>query len=294
MNQRLYSVILVLFCFAASYMTITHIPIANAVTSEKHDISTKNQDFLIATVNTEQGKNSISIPFSKILFNVIPNYDQNGIVKSLTLKLKPDLGSLYKKVGFSKPSQKTVFVYPLFTQAAYTNGGFYDYYNKKCDSTCLTIPIPSNINGKYSSSQKVTSVLTLLNYSYITDVDIDKNPNILKKYDKVIILHNEYVTQKEFDAITNHPNVVYLFANSLYAKVKTDYKQNTITLINGHGYPNSTITNGFGWKNDNSKYEYDFHCDNWQFYKVDNGKMLNCYPDYRVLYDSDLLQAIRN
>lgn len=275
-------------------MSITHNPTVNAVTSGKYDLPTKDQDVLTATVDTEKGKSSLSIPLSKILFNLTPNYDQNGIVKSVTLKLKPDLGVLYKKIGFVKPSQKIVFVYPIFTQAAYSNGGFYDYYNKRCDSTCLTITIPSTINGKYSSSVKATSVLTLLNYSHITDVDIDKNPNILKKYDKVIILHSEYVTQREFDAITSHPNVVYLFSNSLYAKVKTDYQKNTITLINGHGYPNKSVANGFGWKNDNSKYEYDFYCDSWQFHKVSNGKMLNCYPDYRMLYDGDLLQAIKN
>lgn len=277
-----------------SYISINHMLIANAVTSGKYDIPIKNQDFLTTTVHTEKGESKLSIPLNKMLFNTTVKYDPNGIVKSLTLKLKPELGLLYKKIGFSKPSQKTVFVYPIFTQAAYSKGGFYDYYNKRCDSTCLTVTIPSTIEGRYSSSAKTTLVLTLLNYSYITDVDIDKNPNILKKYDKVIILHNEYVTQKEFNAITSHPNVVYLFANSLYAKVKTDYQKNTITLINGHGYPNNTITNGFGWKNDNSKYEYDFYCDSWKFQQVNNGKMLNCYPDYRVLYDSDLLQAIRH
>lgn len=254
----------------------------------------KDPDVLTATVDTEKGKSSLSIPLNKILFNVTPDYDQNGVAKSLALKLKPDLGSLYKKIGFSEPSQKIVFVYPLFTQAAYSKGEFYDYYHKRCDSTCLTISIPYNINGKYSSSVKAISVLTLLNYSSITDVDIDRNPDILKKYDKVIILHSEYVTQKEFDAITSHPNVVYLFPNSLYAKVETDYQQNTITLINGHGYPKDTVTNGFGWNNDNSKYEYDFYCDSWQFYKISNGKMLNCYPDYRMLYDSALLQAIKD
>ena len=292
MNQKLF--LIALFFFCCTYLSITHNPIANAVTSGKYDVPIQNQDMLTAKVNTEQGESTLSIPLNKLLFNVIPNYDQIGTIKSLTLKLKPDLGPLYKKEGFSKPSEKTVFVYPIFTQAAYTKGGFYDYYKKKCDVTCLTIPISTNINGKYSSSVKATSVLTLLNYSHITDIDIDQDPNILKKYDKIIILHNEYVTENEFNAITSHPNVVYLFANSLYAKVKADYQKNTITLLSGHGYPDKTITNGFGWKNDNTKYEYDFYCDNWQFHKVSNGKMLNCYPDYRMLYDDDLLQAIRN
>jgi hypothetical protein len=36
-------------------------------------------------------------------------------------------------------------------------------------------------------------------------MDIDRNPAILKKFDKIIVLHNEYVTKKEFNAIALDP-----------------------------------------------------------------------------------------
>ena len=127
----------------------------------------------------------------------------------------------------------------------------------------------------------------------ITDIDIDKNPDILKKYDKVIMLHNEYVTKKEFDAITSHPNVLYLYADALHAEVKTDYDKNTITLVRGHGYPQPKIINGFDWKYDNSKYEYDIQCDNWTIQQIPNGKMVNCYPSYRLYYDESLWKLIK-
>ena len=97
----------------------------------------------------------------------------------------------------------------------------------------------------------------LLGYEFVNDIDIDKNPDILKKYDKVIMLHSEYVTKKEFGAVTAHPKVVYLYPNTLYAEITTDYSKNTITLIRGHGYPTPDIGNGFGWKFDNTNYEYD-------------------------------------
>ena len=45
------------------------------------------------------------------------------------------------------------------------------------------------------------------------------------------MLHNEYVTQAMFDAITNHPNVIYLYPNALYAEIEVDYENNLITLI---------------------------------------------------------------
>jgi hypothetical protein len=36
------------------------------------------------------------------------------------------------------------------------------------------------------------------------------------------------------------------YPNSLYAKVSIDYWNNTVTLVRGHGYPYSSIGNGFG------------------------------------------------
>lgn len=184
-------------------------------------------------------------------------------------------------------------MYPIFTQAAYGEYGFYNYYDKECGKECLTITIPSGFTPTYSSSMGTSKVLPLLNYSRITDVDIDKNPDILKKYHKVIILHNEYVTKKEFDAITSHPHVIYLFPNALYAEVRTNYTDNTFTLVRGHGYPDSSIGNGFDWKYDNSNLEYDTTCNNMTLATIPNGKMLNCYPAYRSLFDKSFLEMIK-
>ncbi len=241
-----------------------------------------------------EGKQKIiHLTKDKLLFNVDISYDKNQNPEYVNVSLKPELLDYYKQIGFSKPSDDTVFVYPLFTQAAYGNQGFYSYYNKKCGPECLTVPIPSKFVPTYASSVTSTIVLSLLNYTQITDVDVDKNPDILKKYNKVIILHNEYVTKKEFDAITNHPHVLYLFPNALYAEVKTDYKNNTISLVKGHGYPDSSILNGFNWKFDNTNLEYDINCDNMTFTKIPNGTMLNCYPAYRAIFDRSYLEAIK-
>jgi hypothetical protein len=290
----LVSILFLLVLFSASSIVPIRTINADTANTKKYDIPGKPSDVLDLVVKTKRGEEKLSLPVDGLLFNVIRHYDQNGIFRSLTMKLKPELGQVYQKVGYTSKSEKTVYVYPVFTQAAYGDKGFYDYYDKKCDTACLTVPIPDKIKGSYSSSIMAAFALTLLNYSSINDIDIDKNPDILKKYDKVIVLHNEYVTQREYHAITKHPNVVYLFPNALYAKVNADYKKGTITLVRGHGYPYNSIVNGFRWKNDNSKYEYDFKCDNWQFYHVRNGKMLNCYPNSRVLYDENLLQAIKN
>lgn len=133
----------------------------------------------------------------------------------------------------------------------------------------------------------------LLGYPYVTDLDVAKNPDILKKYDKIILLHNEYVTQEEFDAITNHPNVIYLYPNALYAKIAIDYDTESISLIRGHGYPNGE-SNGFDWKFDNTHpFEYDTKCKDWEFYEIDNRYMLNCYPELIIEEKIDIIYAIK-
>lgn len=102
------------------------------------------------------------------------------------------------------------------------------------------------------------------------------------------------MTKKEYDAIINHPNVIFLYPNALYAEVSTNYETNTITLVHGHDYPDSSVKNGFGWKYDNSRFEYDVDCPNWYFYTQENYTLLNCYPEYELLSDEQLVRSLKN
>lgn len=262
-----------------------------------------NQESATKTPNSELDiQTGKEIPVEESLFRIFVDekdlqvdYETKTVTYSgARFELKPELMELYHKIGVLDQSQNTIVIYPIFTEAAYSKNGFYDYYREECDSSCLTVPIPTDFDGEYSSSRAAFNSLQLLGYEYISDVEVDKDPEILKKYDKVILLHNEYVTKKEFDAITQHPKVIYLYPNSLYAEVVPNYTDNTITLIRGHEYPSSEIRNGFGWKFDNSHLEYDNKCENWEFYDIDNGMMLNCYPEYVIFRDSTLLSHIKD
>lgn len=102
------------------------------------------------------------------------------------------------------------------------------------------------------------------------------------------------MTKTEFNAITQHPKVLYLHPNALYAEIKADYENNTITLLNGHGYPDPKIINGFNWMFDNSKFEYDNCQEGWKFYEIDNGIMLNCYPENIIYKNYTLLKMIKD
>ena len=220
---------------------------------------------------------------------ILPNGGKE--INILNLFPKQELAETYNQI---KNTQNTVVINPIFTAVAYNTDGFYYYYSEKCDESCLTVTVNPLITSGSTSSYLGLQVLYFLQYNIINDLDVHLNPNILDEYDKVIVLHNEYVTQTMFDAITKHPNVIYLYPNALYAEVEYDAINNTITLIRGHGYPTSDIGNGFEWEFENTHpFEYDTVCNNWEFYEIENGKMLNCYPDYAIIKDFELLQQIK-
>jgi len=225
------------------------------------------------------------------IYGVYGNCMMNGgeqVWETLLLGLNPNKLDMYNAVAVWNDPQKTVVVYPYFTSVAYTEPGFYTYYSGQCDdctTTKFAPPIPL-----YTSSGIGHQALTLLGYTSITDVEIDKNPGILQQFDKVIMLHNEYVTRTMFDAITNHPNVIYLYPNALYAEIEVNYTDETITLIRGHNYPEQEISNGFDWPFDNTHpYEYDNTCLDMEFYKVGGAWMTTCYPENLFLVDTEQL-----
>ena len=221
----------------------------------------------------------------------------NLIWRSLSLGLNPNKMGMYNEVAVWNDPQKTIIVFPYFTSSAYHASGFYDYFKGECNDCTTTKLTQPTI--QYTSSGIGHQALTLLGYTAITDIEIDKNPSILQQFDKVIILHNEYVTRTMFDVITSHPKVLYLYPNALYAEIEVNYIDETITLIRGHHYPEPEITNGFDWEFDNTHpYEFDSTCAELHLYKIKNGYMTNCYPENVFLRDSqqlfDLLKGIKD
>jgi len=200
-----------------------------------------------------------------------------------------------EELNFLMSDDNTVVIRPTFTQTAYSSGGFYDYYRGECDSSCLTAPVDSSKKSYgFTDNKNALQLFNQLGWQIINDDVVHKNPTVLSNYDKVILLHNEYVTREMFDAITSHPYVIYLYPNALYAEVNYDEENETITLIRGHNYPEQNIANGFDWEFDNTHpYEFDIDCLSWEFYEIDNGFMLNCYPERLIIENPDLLKKIK-
>lgn len=231
----------------------------------------------------------------------------NGELTPLRFTFLPinDSEKLFKEIGVSDDENTSLFIIPTFTASAYSEPGFYSYYRGDCDTElhdtlfrdedCLTTNLMSENKLDHNSSESGVQILKLLGYSSITDLELHNNPEILKKYDKIILLHNEYVSRIMFDSIISHDNVIFLYPNALYAEVDVNTTDNTITLVRGHNYPDITIRNGFDWIYDNTHpYEYDKECKNWKFYSIPNGHMLNCYPENIIWEEKDLLKMLKD
>jgi len=186
-----------------------------------------------------------------------------------------------------------IVIVPDLTALAYYGGGFYDYFNKQCDERCLTIPLNKTIMyHDNASSVKAIDIFKKLGYKTISDIEVARNVSILDTYDKIILLHSEYVTQEMFNKIISHKKVIYLYPNALYAEV--EIYNNVMKLVKGHGYPTPDIKNGFGWVYENTRpNEYDDCLNGWKFRSVNNGYQLSCYPEKIIKTDTLLLTKIK-
>ena len=190
----------------------------------------------------------------------------------------------------------SVVIYPIWTSAAYHEPGFYTYFRGDCDESCITDVSFETPRFQYTSSGLTTQILYHSGYDFLTEIDVDKNPELLENYDTIILLHNEYVTKKVFDAISSHPNLLFLFPNALYAEIEVDHESNTMTLIRGHQYPlPERPANGFDYDIEIKfhDYEYDSECLEWEFIEIENGFHLNCYPDGQLHKLLDILVKMK-
>lgn len=188
--------------------------------------------------------------------------------------------------------EKTAVIYPILTQTAYAWGGIHDFNLGRCD-TCSEVKIEEYYDPIFSVGAKSFRILEFLGYSVIDDIDIDKNPEILDNFNSIVLLHNEFVTENEFLAITSHPNVIFMYPGALNSKVKINYEDGTMILQRGPSFPDSDIINGFEWKYDNSNISNNTICEEWEFYKIENGHMLNCTPEDIIQNNDKILKELK-
>jgi hypothetical protein len=153
------------------------------------------------------------------------------------------------------------FIKPSFTAAAYDNS-FYDFYtlykntpagkSVTTNLNLLTSKVSSQTTDSSSSalamlylSKNIKSLLPGSNTAILSDADADGGniftaKNKSNKYDILIIGHQEYVTQQEYDNlkrfVASGGTMIVLDGNIFYAEVKYDRNKETVTLVKGHGW----------------------------------------------------------
>lgn len=184
--------------------------------------------------------------------------------------------------GSSNVRFNIALIRPTFTAAAYNNA-FYKFYslfihapagmNVTTHLNLLSSRVTNQLRPLSPSSASTMSFLphhlkTLLpqsNIDSLTDADADSGSSIFMKngitknrYDVLILGHQEYVTQKEYDNlkrfVANGGTLIVLDADPFYAEVKYDKHTQTVTLVKGHGW---AFNGKSAWKSVNERWKKD-------------------------------------
>jgi hypothetical protein len=177
--------------------------------------------------------------------------------------------------------KKVALIKNKFTYAAYQNGSFYNFYDMHSpemfdridDDLNTTItenlnllknrPIPSGpfpfyLHPTYKDEPYIeyyNLIHDLLKnnnstVSNLTDMDVDQgrifSENGSNVFDLLIMFHNEYISQPEYDNlkkfVENGGTILFTEGNVLYAEVDYDPDNETITLVKGHNWEfNGTV-----------------------------------------------------
>jgi hypothetical protein len=192
----------------------------------------------------------MAFPVSNLkLHSTLPSLSSSPYISDNLFQTKPS--SIISSI-INTNKIKIGFVTPIFTNAAY-NHKFYIFYSRYA----LT-PFGINITKDLSLlNSKITvspnqGLSDRSQFAILSDLDIDKgnifdnidgslNPTTaINLYDILILGHQEYVTQKEYDNLKqfvfNGGTMILLDGNVFYAEVKYNDHNNPISLVKGHGW----------------------------------------------------------
>jgi hypothetical protein len=210
-------------------------------------------------------------PSSTIIVKIKASSSNNNLTKGHSFLLdtnllhhnNPSKGKSTITSPFKRFDRKIniAFIKPSFTAAAYDDS-FYDFYtlykntpagkNVTTNLNLLTSKVSSQTTDSSSSalamlylSKNIKSLLPGSNTAILSDADVDGGniftaKNKSDKYDILIIGHQEYVTQQEYDNlkrfVAGGGTMIVLDGNIFYAEVKYDRNKETVTLVKGHGW----------------------------------------------------------
>ena len=157
---------------------------------------------------------------------------------------------------------KVAFVHPSFTSTAYSPDSFYTFYDKyeSINETAEVDLLNTELNPSEDRRYYQPFINSFSNYSsdigikILRDQDVDNGAifvgdNQTNAFDAVVLVHNEYLTDKEYHNlrkfVENGGRLILIDGNVFYAEVYYDPKNCTIELVNGHGW---TVRDGIAKK----------------------------------------------
>jgi len=182
-----------------------------------------------------------------------PNH--TDLISTSSIQQVIDMQNITTKNVSTENPKRIALVERTFTDAAYDNA-LYLFYNIKHDKlsniTKYTNLLSSKITKQYTILPEFEVIVDHLkwltpqsNITLLTDADVHDASSLSMangtiKYDVIILGHNEYVSQLEYSNlrqyVANDGVLILLDGNVLYAEVKYDKKNQTITLVKGHGW----------------------------------------------------------
>lgn len=167
--------------------------------------------------------------------------------------LRKDIDSIDNGEGI----KRIAFIKPTFTNAAYNFDSFYFFYYKYSstpDDVAITkdlnlmtgeIPLESEDDSvmipfiEHVQTFLPNSIVQIMRDENVHDglIFTDDGRNV---YDVLFLLHNEYVTQQEYDNlrmfVSNGGIIVFIDSNIFYGEVQYDKEDCLVTLVKGHNW----------------------------------------------------------
>jgi hypothetical protein len=199
-------------------------------------------------------------------------------ISSNKLKVSRELSGVGVRGSGSNRRFNIALIKPTFTAAAY-NSAFYKFYflfihasartNITTHLNLLSSKIPKQLTPSSSTStlsflpRHLKTLLPHSNIDVLTDADVDsgspifvKNGITSNRYDILIVGHEEYVTQKEYDNlkqfVANGGTLIVLDGNPFFAQVKYNSNTDIVTLVKGHGW---AFNGKSAWKSVNERWK---------------------------------------
>jgi hypothetical protein len=205
--------------------------------------------------NTDDGKNEANNKNVGAKMNTTLTYNLGNYfpLSNIDIKYPNNSTSLNTTYG-----TRIALVDPTFTNAAYDNS-FYIFYNLYNNFSLyqtttkylnlLESKIDKDSMPDYTElylQNHISNLMPSANVTIISDPDVH-NRNIFNdntitsnKYDVIILGHQEYVTQKEYDYlrqfVANGGILILPYSNILYAEINYNPKDNTVVLVKGHSW----------------------------------------------------------